>query len=129
MDLLPYLVPDQQSHTMAYYLLCFTGPIAAVLILHSIIYDDWRHLYFVYPSFVMLALYFVNKLYDTKLRMVVLGAFGLQVLLLAFFMIKEHPFQQVYFNEFVSHDKEALRKNYELDYWGSSFKQGLEHLA
>jgi len=50
------------------------------------------------------------------------------VLLIFFFMIKAHPFQQVYFNELVSHDKEALRKNYELDYWGCSYKQGLEKL-
>ena len=111
------------------YMLCFTGPIAAVLILHSIIYDDWRHLYFVYPSFVMLALYFVNKLYQTKGRMVIMGACALQVALLGFFMVKAHPFQQVYFNEFVSHDKEALRKNYEMEYWGCGYKEGLEYLV
>ena len=43
-------------------------------------------------------------------------------------MTKYHPFQQVYFNELVSHDKEYLRKNYELDYWGPSFKQSLDYL-
>src|ERR1035437_6234235 len=39
------------------YLFCFFAPIFAVMFLHSVIYDDWRHLYFVYPSFVMIGLY------------------------------------------------------------------------
>jgi hypothetical protein len=43
-------------------------------------------------------------------------------------MVKNHPFQQVYFNELVSHDKEYLRHHYELDYWGCSMKQSLEYL-
>ena len=111
------------------YLMCFAGPIAAVLILHSVIYDDWRHLYFVYPSFVLLALYVISKISNDKIRMGIMGACALQVAMLAFFMVSAHPFQQVYFNEFVSHDKEALRKNYEMEYWGCSFKQGLDHLV
>ena len=44
-------------------------------------------------------------------------------------MIRNHPFQQVYFNSLVSHEKEYLRNNFELEYWGCSFKQGLEHLV
>ncbi len=44
-------------------------------------------------------------------------------------MIKYHPFQQVYFNELVSHNDEYLRENYELEYWGASFKQALDHLV
>ncbi len=58
-----------------------------------------------------------------------MGLCGLQVLLLGFFMVKAHPFEQVYFNEFVSHDKESLRKNYEMEYWGCSSKEGLTHLV
>lgn len=111
------------------YLMCFTGPIAAILILHSIIYDDWRHLYFVYPSFVMLALYVVYRINQSKYRMIVMGGAALQAAILCFFMVSAHPFQQVYFNELVSHDKESLRKNYEMEYWGCAYKQGLEHLV
>ena len=111
------------------YILSFAGPIAAVLLLHSVIYDDWRHLYFVYPSFVMLALYCANKIYGSKYRKVIIGACALQVLLICVFMVSAHPFQQVYFNEFVSHGDESLRKNYELDYWGCAYKQALCHLV
>ena len=33
----------------------FCGPISAVLLFHSVLYDGWRQLYFVYPAFLLLA--------------------------------------------------------------------------
>ncbi len=110
------------------YLICFFAPVIAVIVLHSVIYDDWRHLYFVYPPFVLLAAYFVNKLIQTKLRMAVQVLCLLEVVLTSAFMISAHPFNQVYFNYTVSHSEEYLRKNYEMDYWGCGYKQALEHL-
>ena len=46
-------------------------------------------------------------------------------------MVRLHPFQNVYFNDLVMNLKgkpEGMRKNYELDYWSVSFKQGLEYI-
>jgi len=43
-------------------------------------------------------------------------------------MINDHPFQQVYFNNFISHEPGYLKNNYELEYWGCSVKQGIDHL-
>ena len=97
------------------YVLCFFVPIMSVLFLHSVIYDDWRHLFFVWPPFVLMCLYFINKFLHNKYRMVVQGICGLQVLAIGYFMVKSHPFHQVYFNELVSHEDEYLRKNYEMD--------------
>jgi len=126
---LHYLRNTPERNTLL-HLMSFVSPIAAVLILHSIIYDDWRHLYFVYPSFVMLALWFANKMMNMgNIRFVMLGAAGLQVCLLGAFMVSAHPFQQVYFNETVAHTPESLRRNYELEYWGCSYKQGLDYLV
>jgi hypothetical protein len=114
------------------YWLCFLVPILAVIAMHSVIYDDWRHLYFVYPSFVLVALYFINKVAERlkgNLTYIVYGACAIQAVLVVLFMVQNHPFQQVYFNELVSHEPESLRENYELEYWGASFKQGLEHIV
>jgi len=114
------------------YLLCFGVPIIAVIKLNSVIYDDWRHLYFVYPSFVLIALYFINKILVSAkdiYKWIILSLCGLQLVIVGWFMVKSHPFQQVYFNELVSHDDEFLRKNYELEYWGCGFHQALDHLA
>jgi len=114
--------------------LCFVVPIFSVLALHSVIYDDWRHLYFIYPSFIVLGLYAIDRLLalplftDKKYRMAVQGVCLLQVAATAWFMIENHPFQQVYFNHLVSHDEEYLRKNYEMDYWGVSNLQALKYI-
>ncbi|MCW3122265.1 MAG: hypothetical protein JWQ38_1757 [Flavipsychrobacter sp.] len=121
-----------QNSTERYFVLllcCFAGPVLAVILMHSVIYDDWRHLYFVYPPFVFMALYFVNRLMLTKARLAAGGLCLVQAVFVIWFMAGNHPFQQVYFNELVSHDKEYLRKHYELDYWGASFKQALEQIA
>ena len=111
------------------FLACFFIPVFAVIILHSIIYDDWRHLYFIYPSFILTAIYLINKLLKWKYAIAVRCICSAQVALIAIFMYENHPFNQVYFNYFVSHSPESLRKNFEMDYWGCSFKQGLENLV
>ena len=111
------------------FFVCFLIPVIAVIKLHAIVYDDWRHLYFVYPSFVLAGVYFLNKIFINKFKYIVIGLSAIQLCLLGFFFMKFHPYQQVYFNELVSHEEEYLRDNYELEYWGCSFKQALEHLV
>ncbi|MCW3121872.1 MAG: phospholipid carrier-dependent glycosyltransferase [Flavipsychrobacter sp.] len=111
------------------YVLCFFVPVLSVIVLHSVVYDDWRHVFFIYPPFILLALYFINRFMQAKYKMIVQGVCALQVAMLVFFMVKDHPFQQLYFNELVSHEDEYLRRNYELDYWGLSFKQALDHIT
>ena len=117
------------ERNILFYVLCFMGPIIAVIGMRSVIYDGWRHLYFVYPPFVLLGLYAINRLYVTKLKMVIVGTCGLQLLLIANFMALNHPHEQVYFNSLVKQDAEYLRANYEMEYWGCSFKQALGQLA
>ena len=110
------------------YLMCFFAPIISVIFLHSVIYDDWRHLYFVYPSFVFMGIYFINKFINGRYQKIVQGVCLLQAAIVVVFMVQSHPFQQVYFNNLVSHDEERLRKSYDMEHWGCSFKQGLEHV-
>jgi hypothetical protein len=45
-----------------------------------------------------------------------------------FTMIKSHPFEDVYFNILLSKKDQYLRKTFELDYWGTSYKQGLDYI-
>jgi len=120
---------NSRERNFILYGLSFAVPILAVLALHSVLYDDWRQLYFVYPCFVMLALYCIYKIFSiNKIGWAILVACGVQVGMVTMFMTKYHPFQQVYFNELVSHEPEYLRKNYEMDYWGPGFKQAFDYL-
>lgn len=108
--------------------LCFLAPAAAVLLLHSVIYDDWRHLYFIYPPFVLLALYFMSTIRTYKFYRLLQLTCCIQIAATGYFMINHIQFNQVFFNSFISHRPEYLRKNFELDYWGSSYKHALEYL-
>ncbi len=110
------------------YCSCFLAPVLSVIVFKSIIYDEWRHLYFIYPFFVLMAIYFLDRLSRTRWWTIVQAACVVQVLATVGFMIKYHPFQQVYFNSLVSHKDEYLRRNFEFDYWGVSAKQALNKL-
>jgi len=127
-DPLRYLQNGRERNFLL-YAAGFVLPILAIIILHSTVYDDWRHLYFTYPCLVFAGLFAVDKLRRTRLMPVVAAAFVLQIGAVAWFSIANHPFQQVYFNRLVSHAPESLRQNFELDYWGCSYKQALEYIV
>lgn len=118
---------DRTERSFILFLSCFAVPAVAVIAFHSAIYDEWRHLYFIYPPFVLLGLYFINKS-ATKWKEITITACSVQIVLLICFMIKHHPYQYVYFNNAVPHKEEYLRKNYEFDYWGISVQQALRCL-
>jgi len=113
----------------ALYFACFYLPILAVILLHSTLYDGWRQMYFIYPSFVLLGIYGMNYLIQQGKRQIVLILATLSFASVSIFMIRNAPFQQVYFNQLMSfgHD-ESIRKCYEFDYWGASYKQSLEYI-
>ncbi len=110
------------------YVACFVAPVMAVIMLHSVVYNGWRHLYFVYPAFVLMAIYFADKMMQTRYKKIVQGAFAMQLVLVGWFMVQYHPFHQVYFNNLASHSPGSLRSNYDMDYWGCSYIEGLEYL-
>ena len=122
-----YLTNTPQRNYLLYVLL-FALPVISVVALNSINYDDWRHLYFIYPPFVILALFVIQKFSAGKKKWIIAGLCTLQVASTSEFMIKYHPHQQVYFNNLVDHKDEFLRTHYDLDYWGCAYKQGYEYI-
>ncbi len=121
-------IENTRERNFLLYLVGFLAPAAAMMIFHGVNIDDWRHLYFIYPSFVMLALLVVSRLAVGGRKIVAVTLCALQVALVGFFMIRNHPFQQVYFNNLVSHRPEYLRTHFDLEYWGCSYKQGVDYI-
>lgn len=39
-----------------------TAPVASVVLLNSVVYDGWRHLFFIYPLLIIMSLYGIKKL-------------------------------------------------------------------
>ncbi len=110
-------------------LLWFVAPLLAIAILHSVVYDAWRHLYFIYPSFVLMGLYGLNSLPKPGFRYAVLLLLVLNMAQTAWFMVNNFPNEHIYFNRIPRQDQpNRLRSNYDLDYWGTSYKQALEYI-
>jgi len=114
--------------TLAYTFFCLVTPVAFVYINHSVVYDDWRHFYFTFPFVLILSCFLLSSIKKKYLTIFyILIVF--QFLDIGWFMIKNHPFDEVYFNELVSRKPEYIRQHYELDHHGPAFKQALEFLV
>jgi hypothetical protein len=116
------------------FALWFFAPLSAVVILKSTLYNGWRQMFFIYPAlliFSVAGLSFLLKF--VRMRSPALGqsiAAGFLVIFIATVvasMIKMHPYQNVYFN-FLAGKSETVEKSFERDYWGLSYRKGLEYI-
>jgi hypothetical protein len=108
----------------------FATPIATVILLHSVLYDGWRQMYFIYPAFLLLAIRGWVSLWGKDLvwsirRSLLTVVTAISVVHTAAWMWKAHPFQNVYFNAFAG---TGLKSRYELDYWGLANKKALQYI-
>ena len=120
---------DNFHRSQLIFLFCFFVPLVAVVFFHSVLYDGWRHVYFIYAPYVMLSVYAIHWLMQKKITTVVwLVIIGFNIYMIIR-MIDLHPCQQVYFNELVSkREKNEIRKTYDMDYWGLAYRQSWEYL-
>jgi hypothetical protein len=107
----------------------FFLPIFLIIIFNSTLYSGWRHLYFIYPSLIILSLSFFDFIrikYRNKKINKALILLSLFVILNNFYLIvKFHPFQYIYFNLVFVNKADKL---FELDYWGVANKHALQKL-
>ncbi len=112
-----------------FFLGLFLGPFVLIITTSSTLYDGWRQAYFLYPSFLMISLtgfYQINLiLKKLKIHRYFLIVITLSLISTSFWMIKFHPFQNVYFNIFAGKNP---GKYFELDYWGLSNKEIINRL-
>ena len=109
-------------------------PYITTLILHSTLYDGWRHLYFIYPPIILIGIYgitvisgYLKNKYTIKkyytANIIVLLPVLINMIIVSIGMIKNHPQNQVYFNCLAGKNSGT---RYELDYWGLSYRQAIE---
>ena len=115
-------------------LAAFLLPPLAAALLGSIIYSGWRHFYFVYGPFCLLAAlgggWLLLSLSPRRLwRMGIGGLAALGLGLLALQLTQLHPLQYVYFNFLVDRaTPEYLRTQYDMDYWELAQRDALQRL-
>ena len=114
--------------TSLFIFLCFFIPIFLVITLNSTLYNGWRHLYFVYPFLIYLAIYGLNvisDIFNNNFKSFFITLVVIQIISNVFFIFKTHPVQNIYFN-FVS--KPYIKNNLPVDYWGLGNKKTIDFL-
>ena len=112
---------------------CVVLPVVAVVVMDSNIYNGWRQLYFLYAPLVVLAAVGLCWLASSRRsRAVRIGSCGLAAMGLVTALASMaflHPNQAIYFNFLVDRKTpERLRSQYDMDYYETTFRQGLEWL-
>jgi len=101
--------------------------------INSVVYDGWRHVYFIYPAFVLLAVRGLWAGVQTwraappasatrRLGWVAGAALALGVAHTAVRQVVDHPYQYTYFSWLPG---PAAARLFERDYWGVSSRDGL----
>lgn len=122
---------SEQGLQDVFFLGFFAGPLLAVILLHSVLYDGWRQLYFIYPAFLLLALrgwvaaaqWLIRR---TGGRQALYVGTALSLVLTAVQMVRAHPLENVYFNVLAGPD---VAHRFEMDYWGLGYRRDLEYVA
>lgn len=109
----------------------FSGPLLAIIYFKSVLYDGWRQLYFIYPAFLLIASKGLVMLWKTDKdlhfkKVFITTLLSGQFISIAIWMWHVHPYQNLYFNYFVSTNKSEL---FEKDYWGLTNLQGLNYIV
>lgn len=108
----------------------FLAPLLAVIALHSVLYNGWRQMYFIYPAFLLVAIRGLVALWSlTKTKqftrrlliVIVTGCMGYT----SYWMVRWHPYQYLYFNIFAG----QFAKNFDVDYWAVAYRPMLEKVV
>lgn len=108
-------------------------PVIYVIYKDSNMYNQWRHLLFVYPGIVIVSALALNHIHEfLNKRNIIAGRVFLILLLLAMLpsathIAKNKQLSFVYYNEATGGVRAQLGRN-ETDYWGMSVKNGIEYL-
>ena len=116
-----------------FLIVCFVLPVAAVVVLDANLYNGWRQMYFLYAPLVLLAAIGLRWLASAQRSRTVRNAscslVAMGLLTTVSSMAFLHPNQDIYFNFLVDKKTpEHLRSQYDMDYYETTFRQGLEWL-
>lgn len=120
------------------FLLWFFGPIVGLIVIRACLYDEWRQVFFIYPAFIGIALNGLlflwrhakkvrRRFWRTSLCAGVIGITALSFVQTLYFMVRYHPYQNVYFNGLLG-DMKTVSQQFDLDYWGLSYRQAYDYI-
>ncbi|MEO8333461.1 MAG: hypothetical protein ABI664_00715 [bacterium] len=118
----------------------FFMPVVGCVVLRPTLYDAWRHLFFVYPAMVYIAAIGMETIAGyAETRAGVARKWTMDAVLttallaclvpVVSFMVKNHPFEHLYFTRLAGRDMKEIKSRFELDYWGLSYRKTLEYIV
>ena len=119
---------------------CATLPVIAVIAWQSVLYDDWRQMYFLWAPLCLLAMLGLRQVGDglgkalapRPAKFLCWGLAGLAAIALASVVVQAirlHPYQQLYFNLLVDRTTpEYLKTQYEMDYFNKWQREGYRYI-
>ena len=145
---------DREIRFRVLLLGCLVIPVVAAIALQSNIYSGWRHMYFLWAPFCLLAAVGLHSIANIRMgggiwkvgarlpgwvrsgcrwrmarRALAYGAAGFGLITTLTAMAALHPHQQVYFNALTdTKTPGALARRYDMDYWQIAQRQSLEYL-
>ena len=141
---------DHETRFLIMLLGCIVLPVAVAIALQANIYNGWRHMYFFWGPFCLLAALGLFRLagggagpgewgIGARLpglvrggalrRALAYGAAGIGLITTLTAMVTLHPYQHLYFNALTdTKTPDALGKRYNMDYWYMSFIEAYRHL-
>lgn len=106
-------------------LLWFFVPVITVMLPQFNVFDGWRHVFFVYPAFLLIALFglqYLLTISSDAVRITTGIVTLLSIVWTALWMTLHHPLQFAYFSLPVS----ITGDFFDVDYWGMSHYSGLK---
>jgi hypothetical protein len=110
-------------------ILFFLVPLLFLIDSKKVSYNGWRHLFFVYPFFLIIccnALYRIKVFIFSQKKLYYTGFFIIMLIPTFFWMVKNHPYQNFYFNFMLSDSK--VQNKFEVDYFGVSGRYALDYI-
>jgi hypothetical protein len=109
------------------------SPLVLVAVFRPFLYDGIRHLLFIVPPLCVLSAVGLAEFLRGSLPRSIRTIGGLLALASCVTVLADmvdlHPYQTVYFNRAIASGLPAAAERYETDYWGSTYKEGVEWLV
>jgi hypothetical protein len=116
----------QNREVFLLFLGWFLLPLTGIILLHSILYDNGRQLYFLLPPIFFLPGVVLDRLFRLLTKPVFrIALIALVVLPGIYASVRLHPYEYVYYNVLVGGTGGASR-TYEMDYWSLSLKEAID---
>jgi hypothetical protein len=118
----------------AFLVFCVLFPVGAAIATRAVLYDAHRHFLFVLPPLAVLAGWGLAALLSEPslpraLRAAVALAVAASAVVTVVDMVQLHPYQTVFFNRLVAGGLPSASARFETDYWGSSYREGVEEVV